>query len=338
MPPRLPGAAESYAAAQRQESAAAAAAVRRQWARMGADFDATYSTIEPALLAVTATAQERVAAGALAYIPAVLEETGQVRAVEAVARPAASPLVGVAGDGRPVQSLLYGAVTHAKTLVERGVAPAVALERSGRWLTMVTGTLLSDTGRQAESLAMGVRPVSGYVRMLNPPSCSRCAILAGRWYRKSTAFRRHPGCDCRHIPASEAMAGDMTTDVATYFDSLTEAEQNRIFTNAGAEAIRSGADITQVVNARRGMTKSQAGRLVRRDVYGQQAYATTEGATRRGVAYRAMSRAGYAQGDVRTSGRYFRAQAPRLMPESIAEIASDREDYLRLLRLNGYIT
>lgn len=334
----LPSFAEAYGASQRREIQAATSAATRLWARMGAEFDESYRAIEPTLLAVTATAQERVAAGALAYIPAVLEETGQILAVEAVATPAASPLVGVAGDGRPVQSLLYGAVVHAKTLVGQGVAPAVALERSGKWLTMVTGTLLSDTGRQAESLGMGVRPVSGYVRMLNPPSCSRCAILAGRRYRKSEAFERHPGCDCRHIPASEAVAGDMTTDVDAYFDSLTEVEQDRIFTVAGAEAIRNGADIGQVVNARRGMAKSQSGRLIRRDVYGQQTYITSEGTARRGWAYHAMSQAGYKQGDVRTSGRYFRARAPRLMPESIAEIASDREDYLRLLRLSGYIT
>src|SRR5690348_18342012 len=37
--------------------------------------------------------------------------------------------------------------------------------------------------------------------LLNPPSCQRCAILAGRWYRWSQGFLRHPRCDCVNLPA-----------------------------------------------------------------------------------------------------------------------------------------
>ena len=154
-------------------------------------------------------------------------------------------------------------------------------------------------------------------------------------------------CDCRHIPSRESRAGDLTTDPQAYFDSLTAEQQNKLFTKAGAEAIRDGADITQVVNARRGMSTAQQnvagwipkGRLSRIEVYGQQIATTTEGVTRRGAAYRAMSQAGYArrQTDVRNGRRYFRARAPRLMPEGIYEIAEGREDALRLLRLYGYL-
>ncbi|CCW14612.1 Hint domain-containing protein [Rhodococcus aetherivorans] len=138
-------------------------------------------------------------------------------------------------------------------------------------------------------------------------------------------------CDCRHIPTREDRADDVTTDPKAYFDSLTAEQQNTLFTRAGAEAIRDGADINQVVNAERGMATTQ--------VYGRELATTTEGVTRRGIAYDAMRRAGYAQRDtdVRT-GRYFQAKAPRLMPEAIYEIAEDRADALRLLRLYGYLT
>src|SRR5690606_25790677 len=105
---------------------------------------------------------------------------------------------------------------------------------------------------------------------------SRCVILAGRFYRKNTGFQRHPGCDCRHIPASESVAGDLAVDPRAYFDSLTEAEQDKAFTKAGAEAIRAGADIGQVVNARRGMYTAQ-GQLL-----------TREGTTSRGRAFQAL--------------------------------------------------
>lgn len=337
----LPRSAEVYASEQRREIAAAVSALRRLWRQMGPDFDASWAMAVPQVMAVTDLAQARVAAGALGYIPDVLEDTGQSRAAAPFATPQIRGLVGVAGDGRPVESLLYGAVTHAKSQVASGASMAQALRSGGSWLSMATGTLLSDTGRQAESLGMGVRPVSGYVRMLNPPSCSRCVVLAGRWYRKSAGFPRHPGCDCRHIPASESVAGDLTVDPVDYFDSLSAAEQDATFGKAGADAIRSGADIGQVVNARRGVRTAQIG--------GRDVPITTEGTTRRGRAYHYLAPAGTTidrsqralrqtrRGlEVRTIERRV-ASRPRLMPETIARVATDRDDYLRLLRANGYI-
>lgn len=63
-------------------------------------------------------------------------------------------------------------------------------------------------------------------------------------------------CDCRHIPCTEDVADDLRTDPKAYFDSLSESEQSRIFTKSGAKAIRDGADMGRVVNARRGMSSS----------------------------------------------------------------------------------
>lgn len=321
----VPRSADRYSRAYRAEARKALSAVRRQWRRMGTEFDASYLAIEPTLLGVVSAAQERVAAQAQVYVPAVLEETGQVRAVEPFARVTTSPLVGVAGDGRPARSLMYQSVVGARAAVAEGATAGQALARSGQWLTLAVGTLFADTARASEALAMGVRPVGGYVRMLTPPSCSRCAILAGKYYRKNAGFERHPGCDCVHIPASESVGDDLRVNVAEYFDTLSEAEQNRIFTNAGAEAIRNGADVNQVVNARRGMRTAQIG--------GKDVLITSEGTTRRGWAHNYLGGR-----DVRTAGtRYARSARPRLMPETIQRVATNREDYLRLLRANGYL-
>lgn len=233
----------------------------------------------------------------------------------------------------------------------RESAARLALEGSGRWLEMAGATAVIDIARAAESAATTSYPqVTGYVRMLNPPSCSRCAVLAGRFYRWNTGFERHPRCDCRHIPSSEAIAGDMTVSPGGYFDSLPSAadlnerypdlsvamrreagiySQEDIFTKAGARAIRDGADMTQVVNARRGMQKAQ--------VFGKDALITTEGTTRRGMAYRSLQR-GDRTSDVLAPGeRYRRTRSPRLMPESIYEHATSRDDAIRLLRAHGYI-
>jgi hypothetical protein len=164
---------------------------------------------------------------------------------------------------------------------------------------------------------MAVRPeVDGYVRMLNPPSCSRCAVLAGKFYRWNRGFERHPNCDCRHIPTSEDQAGNLTTNPQAYFDSLTRAEQDRIFTIKGAEAIRDGADISQVVNARRGVAKAQ--------LFGRDVFHTYQGVTRHSLFGRRKRELG-------------KRLPVRLMPESIYALAEDREDALRLLFLYGYI-
>jgi len=312
----LPSSAEAYDRRQRREIVAALAALRRQWRRMGPDFDTSWSIVSPTLLAIVTTAQRRLVAEVEPYMEAVLEETAQRAAITPYAAATTAPLINVAGDGRELDTLLYGAVTHAKTRIDAGATVRQALHGkggAGQWLTLASGTALSDTSRQAEALHIGVRPVGGYVRMLEPPSCSRCVVMAGQWYRKNTGFPRHPGCDCRHIPASESVGGDFRVNATDYFDSLDEAEQDRVFTKAGAEAIRAGADPAKVVNARRGMTKSQSGRLIR-DESGL--YRTTEGLGR---------------------GRRRRSRPPRLMPESIAQVAKDRDDYLRLLRANGYL-
>ena len=105
------------------------------------------------------------------------------------------------------------------------------------------------------------------------------------------------------MPAAEQVAGDLTTDPRGYFDSLSKAEQDRHFTKAGAEAIREGADIGRVVNARRGMDVA-GGRATR-----ARRRTTTELAGRR----------------------------QRLTPEGIYDIATDRDEAIRLLRRHRYL-
>lgn len=332
----LPQSANDYAIEQRTEIGAAVSAASRQWARMGDDFDVSYARIEGNLREITDRAQSRVAAGAQEYIPAVLAETGQRAAVKPRINVNAASLIGTAGDGMPVESLLYGAVIHAKQLVGAGQSSAQALAASSSWLSTAVGTLLSDTGRASESLATQARPITGWVRMLTPPSCGRCVVLAGKRFKVNQGFLRHPGCDCRHIPASESIAGDLTIDPRAHFDSLDPAGQARLMgSKSNAAAVRDfDADMTQIINAYR--TK---GSVTTAQVYGKTIKYTTEGTTRRGLAYKSMSQADYvrAGGIVKRGGRYSALKAPRLMPESIAKIATDKVDQERLLILYGWI-
>lgn len=132
-------------------------------------------------------------------------------------------------------------------------------------------------------------------------------------------------CDCVHIPSAEDAADDLRTDPTAYFDSLSTAEQNKYFGKGSAEAIRQGADMNQVVNARRkaaGM--SRVGQIE----------TTTEGTTRRGVAGRLLIRA--EGGD--PSQRGATAKSPRLTPDAILQVSKgDKARARDLMQRYGYI-
>jgi hypothetical protein len=320
------------------------AAMQRVWRRMEprGDWRAQYrDEVGPRLVALAVASQVAATTEANQYVPDVLAELDFDPVDVSVPRLA---FAGYSGDGRPVDTLLEQSMFVAARSFDLAnstpeavlrvpefdvdAALADALADAERWVAMVAGTIIADTNRAAESAALTANEsVEGYVRMLNPPSCSRCVILAGRFYRWNDGFERHPRCDCVHIPASEADLADLRVNPGLYFDSLSREEQDQIFTKAGAQAVRDGADLHQVVNARRGMNTAQQnprgwipkGNLVRDDLG---LFVTTEGTTVRGLA---------------NATRRGRNAVRRLMPESIYELARDRDDAIRLLRLHGFI-
>lgn len=197
----------------------------------------------------------------------------------------------------------------------------------------IVKTGIEDVGRSSVQTAMQARPaVKWYVRMLRGKTCARCAILAGRRYKSSMAFDRHRNCDCVHIPAAED-AKSWTTDTKRFFRSLPAEEQDKVFTKAGAEAIRLGADPSQVVNAHKGVWTPTA--------YGVQVQATLEGMTKRGIAGKLLGEEGFAKTTGLKSSRYAHSRTPRLMPEEIFlqadRLGWDRVEVLRQLKRFGYV-
>ncbi|MGW0043467.1 VG15 protein [Rhodococcus sp. NPDC003348] len=325
----LPLASADHYREQQQVTRVVLAAAQAIWGtRAPADFDSWFDDHVDQLTGLLTAGQRRAAAGADEYVATTLEELGTPVSPDVEIDP--TPLFGVASDGRPLGSLLYGAVIRTKAAVAASsesntVAASQAWNGPGlHALLERVQVQVADADRAATGMAIAARDRVGYVRMVNPPSCARCAVLAGRWYRYNTGFRRHPQCDCRHIPSREDTADDLRTDPRGYFDSLSVPQQDKIFTIAGAQAIRDGADISQVVNARRGM--DIAGGRPQPSVYGRELLTTTEGVTKRGIA----------GGAIRARGRNART-TPRLMPEAIYEIAESREEALRLLQMNGYV-
>lgn len=243
----LPEASANQYRDQQAITGTTAKAISRLWSRMGTDFDESWSTIAPQMREVMETGRAAAVAVAVPYTAAVLAETGQT--AEPIGALAPAAFLTSAPDGRPIASMLEQSVVKAKVAVGSGMTADRALIGAGQWLTMATLTTLADTRRMVYQADIIQRPtLTGFTRMLNPPSCKDCAILAGKWFRWNTGFQRHPNCDCIHIPAAENIAGDLRTDPNALFDSMSPAEQEKTFGRSEARALREGADIYKVVN------------------------------------------------------------------------------------------
>lgn len=277
---------------------------------MGPELETSFAEIAPNMAAILTAAQTAAARTSAESVAHQIYETGAVDLPAGDIVPAA--FAGTASDGRELVPLLYGAVAKTKTAIGNGLDLQSALMQGRKWLTMTSLTTVADAGRESEFASIGVRPYTGgYVRMLNAPSCSRCVILAGKWFRWNEGFLRHPQCDCRHIPASENIAGDLRTDPYEYFKSLTPEDQAKQFGRIGARAIRDGADIYRVVNI---------------GVYEK---ATVNGA-------KVIRQSGRGLGTAR-SGRLY-GTPTRVTIDDIYRQAGSRTNAIRMMTEEGYIT
>lgn len=264
----------------------------------------------PAVTGAVTSAQISAAESALIADGDMAVATGQYRLPTGFVDPEA--VAGVASDGGDLASALYSPVITAKQQIAQGAPAPAALRAMKGEFEKIVSSLVADSGRQAAVAGNPLRFDGGYTRMLNPPSCKRCVILAGRWYRWNTGFQRHPRCDCVHIGVkSREWAADegFIGDPYEYLSGLSDAEQDRFLGSGNAQAVRDGADIFQVVNATTKRTR-EGGPL------SLDGLSTTYSTGRRGI-YR---------GGV------------RLTPDGIyAQAAGDRAKALRMLEQYGYV-
>lgn len=170
-----------------------AAEAAKAWRQIDVRFldHSWFANVGPRLFGIVAAGQFLAASSADRYVDRVLAAEGL--ATDAAGETVARALSAVASDGRPLDSLLYTAVIATKAGVGRGLTERQALQSGLMTLDLITRTQVQDAGRVGTSVATAARPeVTGYVRMLTPPSCSRCVVLAGRWYRWDAGFARHP--------------------------------------------------------------------------------------------------------------------------------------------------
>lgn len=314
--------ADRHVEARLKVAAAASRAARGMWLQADrGNLLASWTGLLGGVLAVVAASQLTAAQSSESWLERLLGEDPD-RPQSDRLDPAS--LVGVDGTGRPLGGVLMAPVWSALRMVTAGAPLVQAMARGQLLLDVIVRTAVADTGRSADSVAMISRPaVTSYIRVVEGGACSRCLVLAGREYSVSAAFQRHPRCHCGMEPVTREHR-PTAQDPQKVFDDMSEEQRRRTFGDAGAKAIADGADIGQVVNARRGMSSAT--------VYGRTLQTTSEGVTRRGLAGKRLGDFQKVPGQ-----RLSISQRPRLMPEEIFRIADDRAHALRLLRQHGYL-
>lgn len=315
-------AAEFYTAGQvavRQ----AANTVQTAWTQLDpADPAASWTEqVQPAVVAAIEQAQAEAAAPAALYVTGALLAAGAVSAPLAALVTAA--FAGTAASGMPLGVLADCGLRYYRRALVAGVPPSEARAIGLSRLLTYTSTEVADAGRIAAQVAMIAEPeVAGYERIVRLPACGRCLILAGRLYRYSEGFLRHPRCDCRMRPVTREQweHENRTNTPAALFARMTTAQQDKAFGKGDAAAIRAGADMARVVNTRRDGAVYVAG--------GQEF--ARKASTLRG--------AGRQPGDLTTRGyRYRTSGINRPTAAQLVNAATDRAEQIAALHRFGYL-
>lgn len=282
------------------------ASARKAWGQVEPDYivDSWSQIVDQSFLPAMSRVQERAAASGAAYSAGVLADQGFWVAPTGWVDPAG--LAGVNPRGGVLRNQLLAPAYHSLRLISQGAKAGAALAAVlPRFMQMVS-SVLTDTSRAAAQMDITGRPRVGYVRVVHASACDRCVILAGKFYRWNEGFLRHPQCRCEHVATDKAHSDDLFDDPYKVFESLTEEDQNARWGEHEAQAIRDGADIYQVTNARRGMVPS--------------GMFTTEGMAR-----------GHSKGLLKDGQR-------RLTPEGVYKLSKgNRETALGMLKEHGYI-
>lgn len=245
----------------------------------------------PAVATTLAGAQFVAAADADPYAAATTQNAAEWVLV-------AAAFAGAAADGRDLPSLLYQPAVTALAAVRSGNDITRSLAVGALQLDTIIRTEVADAGRTADQVAATTHGADGYIRLIVGRTCNRCIILAGRWYRFSTGFERHPRCDCIMVPAAEGE--EPPQNARALYEAMTPEQRAAAgWSKAEQQAIDDGANIYAVTNIHRGGLYVAGGRQYTREAAGKR---------------------------------------PRITPAQIyRDAGGDREEAIRLLQLHGYI-
>lgn len=293
-------------------------AARSEWAQIdpAGDWFAQWSQRIARLTAVVYAAQYGAAAQGGHAVATALAEAGHPEKPLGTIAPAAfagwvSPSW-TDEDGVLLAEYLLGSVA-----VARGASGSEVqmLAYGGKVLEGLVSFAVVDAAAHAHDVQV-VATENTYSVFSEPGTyCQRCAVLVGKHYRPGTHVKRHPGCNGTMEAHSERAPYELEPATADRVKDLTKGQR---------AAIDEGADLNQVINAKRKGAVS--------GIY------TSEGTTRRGYAHSAIrARHGAFAEAKKVNARYTSTTVGRLSPEAIYAIAKDRTDMVRLLRIYGYI-
>lgn len=324
-------AASRFYAAQQERALLTVKAGRAEWFKLSKPDG--FDRIADRLLALAMAAQLGAAEDGAAYTTSALAEQGYRGDSPLKVNPASftgwATSLNEPEMYRPLESLLWLTPSQAAS---QGGTLAEQMARGGQFLATVLHSQIADAGRLATGVGIAARPGTDWVRHVSPPCCQQCAVLAGKRFRSNQGFQRHHGCDCVHVPCHSSDIPEGYTDTVTpdQIHDLTEAQR---------KALDEGADLSQVVNAYRGLSPSQRAKMG----------ATLEGTTRRGYASYLRRAIDREQGrrTVETAVKVGprgvvrnyteRRIQRRLSPEGIYRIARNEDEARLLLIKNGYI-
>lgn len=299
------------------------------------DLDRSFAAAAPDMLLLIGQSQNDVAQEAWETTPDAM------RAIDHRPLPArgfdfdTTILNGTAGNGQALFDVFYGSILTAKRQIGEGTDSRIAVMQIDADMARLIRTALADTSRTASLMsAKSFNFDACYVRALTPPSCGRCAILAGMPSGKKP-FERHPYCDCIAMWCrDEKMLMTHFSSANDYLDSLDDKQLAHVLgSQANARAWKDGADLNKLVNAYR-----KRGDVRPAQLYGRNIKYTTESTTKRGTGYWMVKKAGYVKTMHRDGSKYFRVDRPRLMPETIYQIAgNDHAKAMKLLKNYGWL-
>lgn len=156
-----------------------------------ADLSGSWNaSVGPRIVRAITAGQLSSAAAADDYVDGIVDAEGADS--DRVGRIRPESFAGVAADGRSLDTLMLLSVITTKQGIAGGLSTDDAMMRGLNQALRLSSSEVTQAGRSAVGSSMvGQRTIQGYVRVVNPPACSRCIILAGREYGWNRGFQRH---------------------------------------------------------------------------------------------------------------------------------------------------
>lgn len=183
----------AFQAAQARRVRLTANEVQRLWGQLDRrDLSGSWSaSVGPQIVRAITAGQLSTASAADGYVDEVVDAEGADPERAGRVRP--ESFAGVAADGRSLDSLMLLSLITTKQGIAGGLSTEDALMRGLNQALRLGSSEAAQAGRSAVGSSMaGKRTIQGYVRVVQPPACARCVILAGKEYGWNAGFQRHP--------------------------------------------------------------------------------------------------------------------------------------------------